>query len=222
MLHSKRGQLRRCFPRPGCPDVGTGILSAAIGIDLNVGTGVNSFSISGGGNFIWHTRGNVMLFPKVHFYAGANPGFAKAITPAGTDASGRGALLLARAKVYDKGPQRLGSQWLQLGQLFLVGNRKHSHALGLQRHGVVLHLRLAPRAQNQQGVMGRFHRGLAQPTAHGQTAVQGLGRRQAAGRQNGPGPLAAGILHGVWQRQGLPAGPVRPTHQVDCGLAVVH
>ena len=80
-----------------------GILSAAIGIDLNVGTGINSFSMLGGGNFMWHTRGDVTLFPEVHFYEGANPGVAKAITSAGTDASVHGALLLARARVYDKG-----------------------------------------------------------------------------------------------------------------------
>ena len=80
----------------------TGILPDAIGIDLNAGVGVQAFSMSGGVNFIWHTRGDVTLFPEVHFYKGANLGFAKGITSAGTDASVGGALLLAWATVYDK------------------------------------------------------------------------------------------------------------------------
>ena len=79
----------------------TGILPDAIGIDLNVGAGVHAFSMSGGVNFIWHTRGDVTLFPEVHFYKGTNLGFAKGITSAGTDASVGGALLLAWATAYD-------------------------------------------------------------------------------------------------------------------------
>lgn len=79
----------------------TGILPDAIGIDLNVGAGVHAFSMSGGINFIWHTRGDVTLFPEIHLYKGANLGFARGITSAGTDASVGGALLLAWATAYD-------------------------------------------------------------------------------------------------------------------------
>jgi hypothetical protein len=45
------------------------------------------------------------------------------------------------------GPQCLGSQWLQLDGVFLVGLHQHSYALGVQRHRIVLLFRLAPRAQ---------------------------------------------------------------------------
>lgn len=79
----------------------TGILPDAIGIDINAAAGHSAFSVSGGVNLIWHTRGDVNLFPEIHLYKGANVAFGKTTYSAGTDASIAGALILAWASEYD-------------------------------------------------------------------------------------------------------------------------
>lgn len=86
----------------------TGILPDAIGIDIGASAGASVFSLVGGINILWHTRGegNRSWYPEIHEYYGYSGSFNmesvyKSITDFAPNASAAVQILLAWARTYD-------------------------------------------------------------------------------------------------------------------------